>query len=108
MLALYNCQECGSPLLPTPSGSCCPNGHGKLYPPMPREVQTRNLGLLAGLVDCRPGKDGKWIGTEGPFRVKKTRSAWPRGGLQPGRIYALDGYKLLELEHAETNSPSSP
>ena len=42
------CKKCNSPLMPVASGSVCPNGHGKIQPPMNRKVQRLNFRLYAG------------------------------------------------------------
>ena len=49
----FTCTECGSPLINCGKGSCCPNGHGKMKPPLPRDIASRNHAIVAG---CQSGK----------------------------------------------------
>lgn len=41
------CKKCNSPLMPVSSGSVCPNGHGRIQPPMNRKVQRLNFSRYA-------------------------------------------------------------
>ena len=55
------CKKCNSPMMPVPSGSVCPNGHGKIYPPMNQKVQKLNMAILlfgAPVMKCLAG--GEW------------------------------------------------
>ena len=45
----YRCQECGSPLIPTHSGSTCSEGHGKICPKLPMAVARANYAEVAGI-----------------------------------------------------------
>ena len=45
----WSCNECGSPLMATKSGSVCPNGHGRLKGRMPTAVKKINHALILGI-----------------------------------------------------------
>jgi len=55
---LYRCKECNSLLMPTPSGSVCPEGHGRLMPRLPNGIARRNSFLVRGgreVIKCNDG-----------------------------------------------------
>lgn len=51
----HNCPECGKRRINTPSGSVCPDGHGRLHPP----IELQDPALFFGWVDESDGEDGE-------------------------------------------------
>lgn len=53
----WHCDECGKPLTDCPSGSVCPDGHGRIQPKMPPDVSRLNAARLAGVpeLSIQPG-----------------------------------------------------
>ena len=43
----YQCDACGSPLMESPSGSICPNGHGRIHKALPLAVKNFNHRVIS-------------------------------------------------------------
>jgi hypothetical protein len=54
--SVYDCEECGKRRMNTPSGSVCPDGHGRLKPKIPRKelAQLERRDWMATLPIARP------------------------------------------------------
>jgi hypothetical protein len=98
----YNCSECGSPLMPTATGSVCPNGHGRIKPPLPKKQQHRNCWLIEGLPEIRESAQGKTLHGL-PVRVTEiVRSERRKRELQAaGFRLAIDGLRLLHVTQVD-------
>ena len=94
-LAIWRCEECGSPLMATPSGSVCPNGHGGLHSKMPTMVKRINHAVIAGIQNLS-NKWGKYYLPDGApvERIKQVNRE-----LLPCEIsdHALEGHKIWKI-----------
>lgn len=81
---MYDREECGSPLIPTPSGSRCSKGCGKILPKLPPAAARINEAVVAGFEQAKSIHNGWAIG--GMHYNRKKVASGPVGNLigKPG------------------------
>ncbi|GAG25544.1 unnamed protein product [marine sediment metagenome] len=98
-MGIYDCQECGSPLMPTMSGSVCSGGCGKLQPKLPRGAAKVNEAKIAGAAEMILDASGRYRSTIDGELFEKTRpctvvskvklSSRERLGLLQGKVHVF-------------------
>ncbi|WDI44754.1 hypothetical protein [Bremerella sp. P1] len=108
-LGQWQCPQCQAPLLPTPSGSVCSKGCGKLLVKMSNKAARRAIAILSlGLKDaCQVA--GGWIidGDQSVIYQKDKEASKKTEGrkvdslpkwLEEDQVLALDGHKVIVLK----------
>jgi hypothetical protein len=100
-MSQYECRECKSPLMPTPSGSTCPNGCIGIMPKLPRDAERLNVARLGGMPVAEPAL--------GKFTIPGHSGVYERGRIavanvqkllegRDSKVYAIEGGKIREFE----------
>lgn len=99
-MSIFSCDECKSPLLPTPSGSVCPNGHGGLRGKLPSGVARANSALIAGIPTARMEGGHYYLSDSGDQKFKKGRQIYlsVEAMLRSSEHIAVDGDKVRAFE----------
>lgn len=106
-----HCDDCGKMLIRTPSGRCCPAGHGKIHKPFPeRWVSRLNRFDWANSlpVATRKGRKGWEItGVDGLHQIVNATEDEDRGGRSKRYVktdsQARQGCVLARLDTADDN-----